>query len=111
MGKINSKLYVRHGDVFIFKIDKKISTNNFTKQKEVVLALGEVTGHSHKLKSMNSDILIGEMGESNSYIFELTNLGSLSHEEHDEIKLEPGQYISMIQVEYDPIEHTRKVID
>jgi hypothetical protein len=107
---MKTKLFARQGDVFIFKMNRKKSTSNFRKQKEVVLALGEVTGHSHKLKSNDGDILLCD--ENDEYnTFELNSDGILTHEEHDTIKLPPGQYISIIQTEYDPIEHRRKVLD
>lgn len=106
---MKTKLFARQGDVFIFKMNRKKSTSNFRKQKEVVLALGEVTGHSHKLNSNDTDILFCDNNEYN--LFELTSEGILTHEEHETIKLPPGQYISIIQTEYDPIEHRRKVID
>jgi predicted phosphodiesterase len=104
------KLYARHGDVFIFKTNK-LSSTNLKKQRQILLALGEVTGHSHKLEMVNGgDISYLENGDD-SYSFELTKEGFLTHEEHDTIKLPPGQYISIIQTEYDPINNIKKVID
>jgi hypothetical protein len=107
---MKTKLFARQGDVFIFKINRKKSTSNFKRQKEVVLALGEVTGHSHRLNSDSGDILLCE-DNNGSNLFELNSQGILTHEEHETIKLPPGQYISIIQTEYDPIEHRRKVMD
>jgi hypothetical protein len=104
------KLYARHGDVFIFKTNK-LSSTNLKKQRQILLALGEVTGHSHKLEMVNGgDISYLENGDD-SYSFELTKEGFLTHEEHDVITLEPGKYISIIQREYDPINNIKKVID
>jgi hypothetical protein len=107
---MKTNLFARQGDVFIFKMKRKKSTFNFKKQKEVVLALGEVTGHSHRLNSGSGDILLCD--DNNEYnVFEINSEGILTHEEHDTIKLPPGQYISIIQSEYSPIEHRKKVID
>ncbi len=106
---MKSKLFARHGDVFIFKMNRKKNMSNVKKQKQVTLALGEVTGHSHKLSS-NEDILICDSNPEFK-IFEMNGSGILTHEEHSEIILPPGQYISIIQMEYDPIEHRKKVID
>lgn len=106
---MKSKLFARHGDVFIFKMDRKKNMSNVKKQKQVTLALGEVTGHSHKLSS-NEDILICDNNPEYK-IFEMNSSGILTHEEHNSIILPPGQYMSIIQMEYDPIEHRKKVID
>lgn len=112
MKKPTTKLYARHGDVFIFRVNKKISIKNSKKEKELVLALGEITGHSHRLRlSDGDDILVEEYGGNDSFLFELNGNGILTHEEHDSIVLTPGQYISIIQSEYSPIEHRKKVID
>lgn len=108
---MKTKLHIRHGDVFIFKLNKKISSKGFKKEKTLTLALGEVTGHSHKLSSIEGDILVDVMEENSSYLFELTNDSILTHEEHEPITLKPGQYISLIQTEYDPIDHRKKVLD
>lgn len=106
---MKSKLFARHGDVFIFKMNRKKNMSNVKKQKQVTLALGEVTGHSHKLSS-DEDILICDNNPEYK-IFEMKSSGILTHEEHNSIILPPGQYISIIQMEYDPIEHRKKVID
>jgi|688.fasta_scaffold00011_52 hypothetical protein len=114
MNKMDSKLYARHGDVFIFKLKKSVQSNNFKKQDELILALGEVTGHSHRVKSKEQgDILLFEDDSkiNDSTLFEIINESVLTHEEHEPITLSPGQYLSIIQTEYDPIEHRRKVID
>ena len=106
---MKSKLFARHGDVFIFKMNRKKNMTNVKKQKEVTLALGEVTGHSHKLIS-DQNILICDDNQD-SKLFQLESNGILCHEEHNAIILPPGQYISIIQMEYDPIEYRKKVID
>lgn len=114
MNKMESKLYARHGDVFIFKMNKNLQSNNFKRQEELILALGEVTGHSHKVKPKeHGDILLFEDESINndSTLFEIVSESVLTHEEHEPITLSPGQYLSIIQTEYDPIEHRRKVID
>lgn len=103
------KLFARQGDVFIFKMNRKKSISNMKKQKEITLALGEVTGHSHKLSSTD-DILFCDTN-IDSKLFEVKSIATLIHEEHNAIVLPPGQYMSIIQVEYDPIEHRKKVTD
>jgi len=112
---MKTKLVARHGDVFIFKVeDGKINKKNFNKSKAITLAYGEVTGHSHKLAVENSDILVNESFNENGIegiAFELTEVGTLTHQEHEPIILQPGTYISVIQEEYDPILETRKVLD
>lgn len=73
----------RHGDLMLQVINKipnkakKVMSGKLNK-----LALGEVTGHSHKLKT-DVDTAVYEFEGANYFEF---NGGTLSHEEHETIK-------------------------
>ncbi len=75
--------------------------------KEVVLAWGEVTGHSHRLQAPEG-VAYYALGETN--YFEIKHPSELVHEEHDAIALTPGFYKVVRQREYTP-ERITRVID
>lgn len=112
---MKTKAIARHGDVFIFKVEDEMSTDGFKEAKNSILAYGEVTGHSHKLEVENlGDLMVDPTADSaaaQDLKFELKAEGTLTHQEHEVIKLKPGKYIAVIQEEYDPVEYTRKVLD
>ena len=102
----------RHGDVLIQKIDqipdgtKEVPRENGA----VVLAHGEVTGHTHAIRAKGAR-LRSETGQvaARMYLHLLTSAW-LRHEEHAPIELPPGQYIVKRQREYTP-ERLRWVAD
>lgn len=104
-------LHDRQGDVLIIKAKvssipagaKKVEPE----QGRIVLAHGEVTGHAHVIEKDAAALF--ETADGNRYL-EVHHLTSLKHEEHDAIKLEPGTYEVIRQVEYTP-EEIRRVAD
>lgn len=100
----------RHGDLLIREVDKipteakKVSRGKLNK-----LALGEVTGHSHKLET----IQVVDVFELNGVkYFNIPVEASLSHEEHKTLKLKPATYTVLTEREYDYLlEESRKVLD
>lgn len=100
---MNFEKVYRHGDVIIFKLkEKKLPKYTSKKMKKVVLAYGEVTGHSHQL---TGDLEVMEANlDQDEMMFRLQSPGVLRHEEHDQIVLEPGIYLKVNQVEYDPFQ-------
>jgi hypothetical protein len=100
--------HYRQGDIVLVEVE---SLPPEAKQElvsdEIVLALGEVTGHSHRLKAPEGATLYA-VGDSN--IFELKQPARLVHEEHDTIALAPGFYKVVRQREYTP-ERITRVID
>ena len=93
---------IRQGDVFV-----EATTDTLDASKEiprdngaVVLAYGEVTGHSHQIRSPNVCHLRAE-GVSAYTVLRVTDEGALlEHEEHAPIALPPGTYRVSIQREY-----------
>lgn len=99
------KLY-RQGDVLIKKISD-LPKNSIKQELEgdIILALGEVTGHAHRIKDgadwwKNEEVMI----------LEVSNKASITHEEHHTIDLEAGFYEVRRQREYSP-EEIRNVAD
>lgn len=75
---------------------------------KLVLALGEATGHHHRLEGCTlawEDPETHRMWrdpQSGAQVLQIgAGGGSLVHEEHDPIALPPGQYLQLVQVEDD----------
>ena len=83
------KIY-RQGDVLIRKVDKKAVEGAKSVGLEYVVALGEKTGHKHILKSTGDIQVSGVFGEQLKLI--LAEGGTITHDEHGPITLEPGAY-------------------
>ena len=104
------QMIIRHGDVVVEKI--KELPEALKKIEIKPLALGEVTGHSHRV--LVADPIDLEMHEDNEgkLYFQLKSQGQLVHEEHKTITLEPGIYTTKIQRVYDYVsEETKKASD
>lgn len=99
------KMY-RQGDVLI--VEHRIPSGKRRKQKDGILAHGEVTGHAHRI----SDLAEGELYEMDGGMFlSVSEKGiSILHEEHAPIELPPGEYRVIRQREYSP-EEIRNVAD
>jgi hypothetical protein len=90
----------RHGDVMIASIKKLPS--GCERKPHVILARGEVTGHSHRIEP-NSSAVLFESG--NETFLQVTESGAnVIHEEHKPIELPPGLYRVWRQREYSPRE-------
>jgi len=89
-----------HGDVTIEKIDSL--PENFDQMTIVtdnVLALGEATGHMHKL--FGNGITVREDKETKAKYLHLVEEVVLKHQEHKPVILPPGIYRQGFQTEYD----------
>lgn len=102
------KKHYRHGDVIV-KCIENIPTRakKQDKNKALVLAEGEVTGHSHRIIDGNAALF--QFNEK-VYLKVQSKIATLSHEEHHEIKLPNGNYEVVIQKDYEP-SGWKKVID
>lgn len=100
--------HYRQGDVVLVEIDSlPQGAVQELESDEIVLALGEVTGHSHKLKAPEGATFFAVNGYN---VFEIKHASNLVHEEHDAIALTPGFYKVVLQREYTP-ERITRVID
>lgn len=113
---------LRHGDVLLISGSKMPSERE--KLNHLTLALGEATGHSHKIIEGDAVLYETEVDtietvngklDINSLIpvkfLEVkSDQAILTHEEHKQITLTKGVYGVIIQREYEP-EGWRHVID
>lgn len=94
----------RQGDVLLTKVSKasvKLNTYKEVPRENgrIVLAHGEVTGHSHAIH--DTDVSLFMNAEQLDRILEVrAPMVTLSHEEHAEIKLPSGYYRVTQQQEY-----------
>lgn len=99
----------RQGDVFFERIE--CSTRGLTpvvrESGRVVLAHGEVTGHSHAIQSKHANLW---EDANRMRVLEVQKPVTLRHEEHASIQLPRGFYRVTIQREYSPAE-VRNVAD
>lgn len=101
----------RHGDVVLIpvaRLPKGLKTHS--KGKLNKLALGEVTGHSHKLTT-DFELEVFEDSEGVKY-FNLPKEATITHEEHKTGTLAPATYKVIIKKEFDYFANEmRKVLD
>lgn len=90
----------RHGDVMIEKVKKLPKEKR--KAKHLVLAHGEVTGHSHQIKEKQNATLYET--PSDLFLEVSANEATVVHEEHSAITLKKGFYRVWRQREYSPEE-------
>jgi hypothetical protein len=107
------KRHYRQGDVLLVEASPDIVTFDHEEVPRengfVVLAYGEVTGHSHRIASPTACLLRAE-GVSDQ-VLTLHTGAKLVHDEHAPIDLPPGTYIVRRQYEYEPAAPPRIVED
>ncbi len=90
----------RHGDVMIQKVRKL--PNEKRRCRHLILAHGEITGHSHQIKEKKNATLYETPGDL--YLEVTANEATVVHEEHHPIALMKGIYRVWRQREYSPEE-------
>ncbi|AZI44249.1 hypothetical protein EHF33_15260 [Deinococcus psychrotolerans] len=90
----------RHGDVFLQAVQLP-NTRSLRPTGHLTLALGEVTGHSHRLSAPDSAVLYASSGPD-QYLHVQSAQATLIHEEHAPIDLPQGWYRVWQQREYIP---------
>lgn len=104
----NGDLSIRHGDLGFEKINAL--PKGVKKINNPVLAEGEVTGHAHRLESLdNVDVYVDEKGEIFLEVKTGKSVG-LTHEEHNRVEFSEGIYHMIRQQEMTP-EGWRQVAD
>jgi hypothetical protein len=101
----------RQGDVLLIEGAPKSKSKKTPIAREagrVVLAHGELTGHSHAIA--HKEALFFALDGIADRLLELPKISALKHEEHATIKLPAGSYTVRIQKEYAP-EDVRNVAD
>ena len=95
----------RQGDIIIRKTKKAKKG----KLKNKIIALGEVTGHSHRF-TPESKVRVYDNGNGTQSV-QVIGENELVHEEHETLSLPRGEYVISVQREYDLIEGVRQVMD
>lgn len=97
---------LRQGDVLLVPVKRIPPLAKLVKRTgDVILALGEVTGHAHRIKTDGVTVHEHE-GTRFVRIPKAKTPARLSHEEHGAIEIEPGEYEVRIQRQYAPEEKT-----
>jgi hypothetical protein len=117
MKKQTQKLHFRQGDVLIRSVSR-IPTKTTPIAREsgrIILAHGDVTGHSHAVGARSGvQFMMTEPtsggGAAQRFLDVTAKQVALRHEEHAEIKIPRGRYEVIIQSEYSP-EAVRNVAD
>jgi len=105
----------RQGDIFIEKIDalpdglEEVPRDS---ERDVVLALGESTGHAHAIRDAGAILFFAKDKAANEDRFlRVLRPVALTHEEHSKIALEPGLYRVRRQREWTDQDEPRVVAD
>ena len=101
-----NKEAMRHGDVILQPISqdeanqlKEKATKIKRENGYLTLAEGEVTGHHHSFSNKGAELW--QLDET-SKLLELSEVSSLSHQEHKTINVEPGCYRVIQKRQYTP---------
>ena len=117
---------IRQGDVWLYPIEDEAQRDQLPKMgisrlwvelqldpndKDVLLALGEVTGHAHRIKrrpgrvrfrEQRSPITARRLNDPRRILQVRGEPALLTHEEHETLAIPPGDYEVRIQREYVP---------
>lgn len=99
-------MFVRQGDITLTKINKL--PKGAKKLDTKTVALGEVTGHSHRFEDDTTELLM-----LNGIMYaNVPATTEIIHEEHKPLQIEKGIYEIGNEREYDPFtEGIRAVVD
>lgn len=94
----------RQGDVLIREVEiPRQAAPKITKQKEVILAYGEATGHCHALKKA----VELNQGEERYLALKTKTPVPLTHQEHTHLPIVPTTYLIVQQGEWNEGEFRR----
>lgn len=103
--------FARHGDLLLKKVSAIPAGENKAEGNSHVLAEGEHTGHKHVITTEPGSLLKIVEVDGTMYI-ETAGSATVTHEEHKPITLEPGKWMVVHEVEYDPFaKQIRQVVD
>lgn len=81
----------RHGDVLLSSVKDMPSGKEIAHSGNYTVAYGEVTGHSHRLSVKNVHGMKVIQAVDGIYLC-LMEVGTLEHQEHKTLTIEPGIY-------------------
>jgi hypothetical protein len=100
----------RHGDVLLVPVEQ-VEGELVSHNGSYPLAFGEITNHSHQLRVKNPEHMKVYQQGATLYVV-LMEVGTLTHEEHSTIEIQPGTYRRDMEREFDyALESMRQVID
>jgi len=97
----------RQGDVWLKKIEK---LPNQLRQKNKILAYGEVTGHHHRFEEDDKHVVVLESDNGQQYVQVLQDT-TLIHEEHGKQTIKPGLFAVVMQEEKTLSGEIQRVMD
>ena len=109
---MKKSIMFRQGDVCLIQVERlPRGAQQVTAKGDVILALGEQTGHAHRIKREQMEKPSARLFdvEAERYLQVLEKV-ALSHEEHSTILLDKGVYRQAFQVE-ERGEEVRRVAD
>jgi len=104
----------RQGDIAFVKVDElPKGLKEINAKERFVLRRGEVTGHAHVLVKENpkTKFKVLQDKEGNYYLQIEGAPAKVVHEEHEDLILQPGAYLFVVQREFDELEYIREVKD
>jgi hypothetical protein len=99
---MSQKFLIRQGDVLVASAPKNLNPQTVISRDKgrVVLAYGEVTGHSHAIAERDAELYTLPNTDDRFLRIMGTSGVALVHEEHSTIAIPPGEYLVRIQREY-----------
>lgn len=105
-------MFIRHGDISFHKINKMPKGETIKHKGEYIAALGEATGHAHRVKVAEPQKMQIIKGADGKIYINFLEDGQITHEEHKQITIKKGFYMIEHEREFDWFGlATRKVID
>jgi hypothetical protein len=86
---------IRQGDVILLPVEQVEGKN----LSHLTLAEGEVTGHRHRISQGQAQLY---ENEGILYLRVLSDMATLTHEEHHALQIPQGNWMIRIQREYEP---------
>lgn len=106
MSKTLVPFTARQGDVLVIQTSESAIPTDVQKVERegslVILAHGEVTGHSHHIAEADVELFRSTSEAIDSWLRVGSGGANLKHQEHSTITLPPGTYKVKRQVEYTP---------
>lgn len=101
---MKNKFQARQGDILFDQVDQL--PKGLKKAESGVIAYGEVTGHSHRMATLDDcDIFVDKDG---NMFLEARAESTVVHDEHGPITFPPGIFQITRQREYDAAEAARE---
>ena len=98
----------QHGDVLLKEVKVLPKGLMLKGTQDVIVAEGELTGHSHKVQGKGVQLL--ERAEDKTLFLNVIWPSTITHQEHQEIEISPGLYeIGRIK-EYDYFEAQARLV-